>query len=53
MAFGRRKKTEEEARPVVAEPERTFGVVSVSDIMHRVLPSDVLVDPALGAVEDR
>lgn len=38
---------------VVAEPHRTLGVVSVSDIMHRVLPSDVLVDPALGAVEDR
>ncbi|GGK83319.1 CNNM domain-containing protein [Ornithinimicrobium pekingense] len=32
---------------VVAEPERTHGVVSVSDIMHRVLPSQVLVDPAI------
>lgn len=33
---------------VVAERDRTFGVVSVSDIMHRVLPSQVLVDPAPG-----
>lgn len=33
---------------VVADPDRTFGVVSVSDIMHRVLPSQVLVDPAPG-----
>ena len=32
---------------VVAGPERTLGVVSVSDIMHRVLPSQVLVDPAI------
>ncbi|WP_134772781.1 CNNM domain-containing protein [Ornithinimicrobium flavum] len=38
---------------VVAGPDRTHGVVSVSDIMHRVLPSRVLVDPALGPPEAR
>jgi CBS domain containing-hemolysin-like protein len=36
---------------VVAEPDRTLGVVSVSDIMHRVMPSKVLVDPSLGTVD--
>lgn len=38
---------------VVAESGRTRGVVSVSDIMHRVLPSQVLVDPAIGVTEAR
>jgi CBS domain containing-hemolysin-like protein len=38
---------------VVAERDRTLGVVSVSDILHRVLPSKVLVDPAVGTVDGR
>jgi CBS domain containing-hemolysin-like protein len=38
---------------VVADPGRTVGVVSVSDIMHRVMPSQVLVDPGPGRPDGR
>lgn len=35
---------------VVAQPDRTFGLVSVSDIMHRVLPGDAFDARRSGAV---
>lgn len=38
---------------IIARDDRTLGVVSVSDIMHRVLPSRVLVDPAIGVTDAR
>lgn len=43
-----RMREQGEQLAVVAEPDNTHGVVSISDIMHRVLPSQVLIDPAPG-----
>lgn len=48
-----RMRERREQLAVVAEPERTLGVVTVSDIMHRLLPSQVLFDPAIGTVDHR
>lgn len=41
-----RMREQGEQLAVVAGPDRVLGVVSVSDIMHRVLPSQVLIDPS-------